>query len=143
MGREAKLAGDFRGFQFSSGTRRRGKRLAIGHSSLGSGVLALSPDYHRRQATALTHLAETTSDPDAAKALLRIASEHIVCADEAERTLALASMKIRTTSRAASISGLVRQAPLPAFGASRHLCFSSRRDRGSIARSGRRHPKTR
>ena len=92
-GARGEVGGDFRGFQFSSGTHRRGKRLAIGHSSLGTGVLALSPDYHRRQATALTHLAETTSDPDAAKALLRIASEHIVCADEAERTLALASMK--------------------------------------------------
>jgi hypothetical protein len=30
-----------------------------------------------------------------------------------------------------------------AFGASRHLCFSNRRDRGSTARSGRRPPKTR
>ena len=53
----------------------------------------LSPDYHRRQATALAHLAETTRDPDRAKALLRIAVEHLVSADEAERTLPLASMK--------------------------------------------------
>src|SRR5712692_9346117 len=32
---------------------------------------------------------------------------------------------------------------LLAFGPSRHLCFSSRRDRESTARSGRSHPKTR
>jgi hypothetical protein len=31
----------------------------------------------------------------------------------------------------------------PAFAAARHPCFSSRRDRGSTARSGPRHPKTR
>jgi hypothetical protein len=54
--------------------------------------VSLSPDYHRRQATALTHLEESTRDPEVAKALLRIASEHLVCADEAERTLALGSM---------------------------------------------------
>lgn len=54
--------------------------------------MSLSPDYHRRQATALTHIAETTRDPEFAKALLRIASEQIVRADEAERILALARM---------------------------------------------------
>jgi hypothetical protein len=43
----------------------------------------------------LTQLAETTRDPEIAKTLLRIASEHTVCADEAERTLALA----RTTNK--------------------------------------------
>jgi hypothetical protein len=78
---------------FSSETSRLSKPLAMGNASVGSGVVSLSPDYHRRQATALTHLAETTSDREVAKALLRIASEHIVCADEAERTLALARMK--------------------------------------------------
>jgi hypothetical protein len=51
--------------------------------------VSISPNYHRRQATALTHLAETARDPEVVKALLRIASEHIVRADEAERTLAL------------------------------------------------------
>jgi hypothetical protein len=55
-------------------------------------ALSLSPGYHRRQATALTLLAETTRDPEVVKALLRIASEHIARADEAERTLALARM---------------------------------------------------
>jgi hypothetical protein len=54
--------------------------------------VSLSPDYHRRQATALTHLAETTRDPEVAKVLLRIASEHLVSADEAERAMALAGM---------------------------------------------------
>jgi hypothetical protein len=44
---------------------------------------------------ALTHLAEVTRDPDVAKVLLRIASEHIVRADEAERTLAL----VRVTNK--------------------------------------------
>jgi hypothetical protein len=65
-----------------------GWRFVIG---VGCSV-SLSPDYHRRQATALTHIAETTRDPELAKALLRIASEQIVHADEAERTLALARM---------------------------------------------------
>jgi hypothetical protein len=64
----------------------------IGNFSLGSGVVSLSPDYHRRQATALTRLAETTRDPEIAKALLRIASEHLVSAKEVERALALARM---------------------------------------------------
>ena len=50
---------------------------------------SLARSEHRRQATALTHLAETNSDPDTAKALLRIAAEPLVTADEAERTLAL------------------------------------------------------
>jgi len=54
--------------------------------------VSLSPSYLRRQATALTCLAETTRDPEVAKALLRIASEHIVHADEAERALALGRM---------------------------------------------------
>jgi len=54
--------------------------------------VSLSPNYHRRQATALTHLAETTRDPEIAKALLRIASAHLVRADEAERTSARARM---------------------------------------------------
>ncbi len=39
--------------------------------------MSLSPEYLRRQATALTHLAEVTRDPDVAKALLRIASERL------------------------------------------------------------------
>ena len=60
--------------------------------------MSLSPEYLRRQATALTHLAEVTRDSDVAKALLRIASEHIVRADEAERTLAL----VRVTDKAPS-----------------------------------------
>jgi hypothetical protein len=66
-------------------------RLAIGNSSLGSGVnkSKLSSPH----ATALAHLAETTRDPNSAKVLLRIEAEHLVSADEAERTLALASMK--------------------------------------------------
>jgi hypothetical protein len=54
--------------------------------------VSLSPNYYRRQATALTHLAETTRDPEVAKALLRIASAHLIRVDEAVRTLAQARM---------------------------------------------------
>jgi hypothetical protein len=42
---------------------------------------------------ALIHLAEATRDPEVSEALLRIASEHIARANEAERTLALARMR--------------------------------------------------
>ena len=71
---------------------RPSKRLAIRNWAWVGCSVSLSPDYHRRQATALTHIAETSRDPELAKALLRIASEQIVQADEAERTLALARM---------------------------------------------------
>ena len=51
------------------------------------GTVSISPEYHRRQAATLTQLAQTTSNPNAAEALLRIAAEHIVRADQAVRTL--------------------------------------------------------
>jgi hypothetical protein len=78
---------------FNSGTSRRSEPLLFGNPSPGRGIVSLSPGYHRRQATALTQLAETTRDPDIAKALLQVASEHLVRADEAEHALALARMK--------------------------------------------------
>jgi hypothetical protein len=43
-----------------------------------SGKSALSSEYHRRQATTLTQLAQTTRNQDTAKALLRMAGEHLV-----------------------------------------------------------------
>ena len=42
-------------------------------------------EYHRRQATTLTQLAQTTRNLDTAKALLRMAAEHLVQADETLR----------------------------------------------------------
>ena len=54
--------------------------------------MTFSPGYLRRQASALTYLSETIRDPEVAKALLRVASEHIVRADDAERALALGRM---------------------------------------------------
>jgi hypothetical protein len=47
--------------------------------------MALSSEYHRRQATTLTQLAQTTRNLDTAKALLRMAAEHLVQADETLR----------------------------------------------------------
>ena len=47
--------------------------------------MALSSEYHRRQATTLTQLAQTTRNLDTAKALLRMAAEHLVQADETAR----------------------------------------------------------
>ena len=47
--------------------------------------MALSSEYHRRQATTLTQLAETTRNLDTAKALLRMAAEHLVQAEETVR----------------------------------------------------------
>ena len=41
-------------------------------------IVALSSEYHRRQATTLTQLAQTTRNLDTAKALLRMAAEHVV-----------------------------------------------------------------
>jgi hypothetical protein len=51
--------------------------------------VSISPEYHRRQAATLTQLAQTTRDPETAKALLRVAADHISRADEAVRDLAL------------------------------------------------------
>jgi hypothetical protein len=48
-------------------------------------IMALSSEYHRRQATTLTQLAQTTRNLDTAKALLRMAAEHLVQADETLR----------------------------------------------------------
>jgi hypothetical protein len=47
--------------------------------------MVLSSEYHRRQATTLTQLAQTTRNLDTAKALLRMSAEHLVQADEALR----------------------------------------------------------
>ena len=47
--------------------------------------MALSSEYHRRQAMTLTQLAQTTRNLDTAKALLRMAAEHLVQADETAR----------------------------------------------------------
>jgi hypothetical protein len=41
-------------------------------------IVALSSEYHRRRATILTQLAQSTRNLDAAKALLRMAAEHVV-----------------------------------------------------------------
>jgi hypothetical protein len=45
--------------------------------------MAISPEYHRRQAATLLQLAQNTRDPDTAKALLQIVAEHIARAEEA------------------------------------------------------------
>jgi hypothetical protein len=42
-------------------------------------------DYHRRQAEVLIKLANATRDPETAKALMRVAADHIRLAEEAER----------------------------------------------------------
>jgi hypothetical protein len=42
-----------------------------------------SAEYHRRQASTLTRLAESTRDPDTARALMRLAAEHTAIADGA------------------------------------------------------------
>ena len=55
-----------------------------GGNSLGE-IVALSSEYHRRQAATLTQLAQTTRNLDTAKALLRMAAEHVVQADETVR----------------------------------------------------------
>ena len=52
-------------------------------------IVALSSEYHRRQATTLTQLAQSTRNLDTAKALLRMAAEHVVQADETVRITAL------------------------------------------------------
>ena len=59
----------------------------MGVSAAGrlSGKSGLSSEYHRRQATTLTQLAQTTRNLDTAKALLRMAAEHLVQADETLR----------------------------------------------------------
>ena len=48
-------------------------------------ITVLSSEYHHRQATTLTQLAQTTRNLDTAKALLRMAAEHLVQADETLR----------------------------------------------------------
>ena len=52
-------------------------------------IVVLSSEYHRRQATTLTQLAQSTRYLDTAKALLRMAAEHVVQADETVRITAL------------------------------------------------------
>ena len=49
-------------------------------------VVAISPEYHRRQAATLTQLAQTTRDPDTAKALLRVAADYIGRADDIDES---------------------------------------------------------
>jgi hypothetical protein len=56
--------------------------------------MSISPEYHRRQAATLTQLAQTTRDPDTAKALLRVAADHISRADEAARDMTLVGPSI-------------------------------------------------
>jgi hypothetical protein len=60
--------------------RNKEQNRAIGVLAAGrlSGKSALSSEYHRRQATTLTQLAQTTRNQDTAKALLRMAAEHLV-----------------------------------------------------------------
>jgi hypothetical protein len=45
--------------------------------------MAISSEYHRRQAATLLQLAQNTRDPDTANALLQIVAEHIARAEEA------------------------------------------------------------
>jgi hypothetical protein len=45
--------------------------------------MAISPEYHRRQAATLLQLAQNTRDPDTANALLQIVAEHVARAEEA------------------------------------------------------------
>ena len=45
-------------------------------------IVTINPEYHRRQAATLTQLAQTTRDPDTAKALLRVAADHVGRADD-------------------------------------------------------------
>lgn len=45
--------------------------------------MAISPEYHRRQAATLLQLAQNTRDSDTANALLQIVAEHIARAEEA------------------------------------------------------------
>jgi hypothetical protein len=57
-------------------------------------IVSISPEYHRRQAATLAQLAQTTRDPDTAKALLRMAAEHIARAEEAVRTITLVAARV-------------------------------------------------
>jgi hypothetical protein len=45
--------------------------------------MALTTDYHRKQATVLVQLAQTTRDQDTAKALMQMAAEQIRLAEDA------------------------------------------------------------
>ena len=45
--------------------------------------MAISSEYHRRQAATLLQLAQNTRDSDTANALLQIVAEHIARAEEA------------------------------------------------------------
>jgi hypothetical protein len=66
-------------------------RSGTGNGS-GGNVVAQSADYHCKQATLLIELAQTTTDRETAKALMRMANEHIRLAeDSAQPTLRLAS----------------------------------------------------
>ena len=63
-------------------------------SGVSGKTLPISSDYHHRQAATLTRLAQTTRDPDTAKALLRIAADHIARAEEAAQTTPLVELVV-------------------------------------------------
>ncbi len=46
--------------------------------------MALNTDYHRKQATVLVQLAQTTRDRDTAKALMQMAAEQIRLAEQVQ-----------------------------------------------------------
>jgi hypothetical protein len=58
--------------------------------------MAISSEYHRRQAATLLQLAQNTRDPDTANALLQIVAEHTARAEEAvAKTAAPADAALR------------------------------------------------
>jgi hypothetical protein len=58
----------------------------------------LSSDYHRRQATTLIQLARTTNNAATAKALLKLAAEYIVLAEQAARPLQVVAVTNESTA---------------------------------------------
>ena len=83
-----------------SGTNHYLAALPTKRASERQGSVSISPEYHRRQAATLTQLAQTTRDPNAAEALLRIAAEDTVRADQAVRTLTPLDEALRATTDA-------------------------------------------
>ena len=73
------------GFAYRSKQGTKSCNGRFGRGTFVGQIMALSSEYHRRQATTLTQLAQTTRNLDTAKALLRMAAEHLVQADETLR----------------------------------------------------------
>jgi hypothetical protein len=73
------------GFAYRPKQRTKSCNGRFGRGTFVGQIMVLSSEYHRRQATTLTQLAQTTRNLDTAKALLRMAAEHLVQADETLR----------------------------------------------------------